>query len=33
MSFWGLSGVGWLVWTVLSVGEGRTRRQLRQPGG
>lgn len=33
MSFWGLSGAGWLVWTALSVGEGRGRRQPHPTGG
>ena len=33
MSFWGLDGVGWLVWIVLSVDEGRARSRPRVRDG
>ncbi|MGC8512876.1 MAG: lysylphosphatidylglycerol synthase transmembrane domain-containing protein [Acidimicrobiales bacterium] len=33
MSFWGLDGVGWLVWLVLSVDERRARRRPSLPDG
>jgi uncharacterized membrane protein YbhN (UPF0104 family) len=33
MSFWGLDGLGWLVWLALSVGERRARPQLGRPDG